>query len=193
MPLTCATLAAARAAARHPRASAPSRTSSGCAIASPRNEGKTWWPSPTMRSSCTIGRTRRRRCRWRSACARDGVRRELDDGGEQRAPVVVIDRRARRARPRDSCRWCGAFGRLLPKRGPSRCAARGAESPKRSRTLPMFAEYEIAEQLLVRDLMTDRPRTTTGDHRCSARRAELIRSASARCRSSTTTIACSAC
>ena len=39
----------------------------------------------------------------------------------------------------------------------------------------MFAEYEIPEQLLVRDLMTERPRTTTGEVPLRAAARELIR------------------
>jgi CBS domain-containing protein len=42
-------------------------------------------------------------------------------------------------------------------------------------SLPMFAEYEIAEQLLVRDLMTERPRTTTPDTPLRMAARELIR------------------
>jgi CBS domain-containing protein len=43
-------------------------------------------------------------------------------------------------------------------------------------SLPVFTEYEIADQLLVRDLMTERPRTTTGDVPLRQAARELIRS-----------------
>jgi CBS domain-containing protein len=92
---------------------------------------------------------------------RDGIRRELDDGAEQRAPVVVVVV----GPPRTAARLLQvvrAFGRLLPKEE-AIAALLDAPSPEAVVSLPMFSEYEIPEQLLVRDLMTERPRTTTPD------------------------------
>jgi CBS domain-containing protein len=104
----------------------------------------------------------------------DGVRRALDDGSEQRAPVVAVVV----GPPRHSGRLLQvvrAFGRLLP-RPEVREALLAAPSPEATATLPMFTEYEIAEQLLVRDLKTERPRTTTGDIPLKVAARELIRS-----------------
>ena len=62
-----------------------------------------------------------------------------------------------------------AFGRLLPKEDVID-ALLASPSPEAVVTLPVFAEYEIPEQLLVRDLMTER-RARHGRRVASARRA----------------------
>ena len=59
---------------------ARSPISSGSSAASRKSAVRTWWRSPIVRSCCTIAPTPRRRCRSRSACAREGVRRSLDEG-----------------------------------------------------------------------------------------------------------------
>ena len=103
-----------------------------------------------------------------------GVSRGLDDGGEQRAPVVVVVV----GPPRNAARLLQivrAFGRLLPKRDVID-ALRSAPSVEALVSLPMFLEFEIAEQLLVRDLMTDRPRTIGPDELLKRAARELIHS-----------------
>jgi len=103
-----------------------------------------------------------------------GVTRQLDDGGAQRAPVVVVVV----GPPRTAARLLQivrAFGRLLPK--PDVIAALcDAPSVESLVALPMFLEFEIAEQLLVRDLMTDRPRTIGPDELLKRAARELIHS-----------------
>lgn len=101
-----------------------------------------------------------------------GLTRPLDDGGEQRAPVVVVVVGPPRlaARLQQVVR---GFGRLLPRRD-AVDALLAAPSAEAAATLPMFAEYEIAEQLLVRDLMTDRPKTTQADVPLRVAARELI-------------------
>ena len=106
-------------------------------------------------------------------CPRESAA-SLDDGAEQRAPVVVDGRGSAAARRRDSFRWCARLGGCCreKRRSPRSLDAPSAESIV---TLPMFAEYEIPEQLLVRDLMTERPRTTTPDTPLRKAARELIR------------------
>lgn len=104
----------------------------------------------------------------------DGIRRLLDDGAEQRAPVVVVVVGPPRTAARQ-LQVVRAFGRLLPKEE-AIAALLQATSAESVVTLPLFAEYEIPDQLLVRDLMTERPRTTTGDVPLRNAARELIRS-----------------
>jgi CBS domain-containing protein len=104
----------------------------------------------------------------------NGVARGLDDGGEQRAPVVVVVV----GPPRTAARLLQivrAFGRLLPKRDVID-ALRAAPSVEALVSLPMFREFEIADELLVRDLMTDRPRTIGPDELLKRAARELIHS-----------------
>lgn len=105
---------------------------------------------------------------------RAGVRRDLDDGAEQRAPVVVVVVGPPRTAVRQ-LQVVRAFGRLLP-REEAIAALLDAPSPEAVATLPMFADFEIPDQLLVRDLMTERPRTTTGDVPLRRAARELIQS-----------------
>jgi CBS domain-containing protein len=103
-----------------------------------------------------------------------GVRRSLEDGTEQRAPVLVIVVGPPRAAAR-LLQVVRAFGRLLP-RAEVIDALLASPSPEAVVTLSVFLEYEIPEQLLVRDLMTERPRTTTGDVLLPRAARELIQS-----------------
>ncbi len=103
-----------------------------------------------------------------------GIRRPLDDGAEQRAPVVVVVVGPPRLAARQ-LQVVRGFGRLLPRRE-SLDALLDAPSAEALVTLPMFAEYEIPDQLLVRDLMTERPRTTMGEVPLRAAAKELIQS-----------------
>ena len=105
--------------------------------------------------------------------SREGVRRSIDEGAEQRAPVVVMVVGPPRSAARQ-LQVVRAFGRLLPKEE-SVAALLDAPSAESIVTLPMFSEYEIAEQILVRDLMTERPRTTTPDTPLRKAARDLIR------------------
>src|SRR5262249_12902878 len=101
-----------------------------------------------------------------------GLRRTLDDGTEQHAPVVVIvvGPPGSAARQLQVVR---ALGRLLPKQEVIDALV-ASPSPEAVVTLAAFSEYEIPEQLLVRDLMTESPRTTTGDVSLPRAARELI-------------------
>jgi CBS domain-containing protein len=103
-----------------------------------------------------------------------GVVRKFEDGTEQRAPVVVVVVGPPRLAAR-LLQVVRAFGRLLPRRE-ALDALLAAPSPEAAATLPLFEEYVIADRLLVRDLMTERPRTTTGDVPLRVAARELIRS-----------------
>ena len=105
--------------------------------------------------------------------SREGVRRSLDEGAEQRAPVVVMVVGPPRSAARE-LQVVRAFGRLLP-REEAVAALVDAPSAESIVTLPMFVECEIPEQILVRDLMTERPRTTTPDTPLRKAARELIR------------------
>ena len=106
--------------------------------------------------------------------APEGIKRPLDDGSEQRAPVAVMVVGPPRAAARQ-LQVVRGFSRLLPRREAIEAllAAPSAEAIVR---LPMFAEYQIPEQLLVRDLMTEHPRTTSPDLPLRTAAHELIRS-----------------
>ena len=106
--------------------------------------------------------------------SREGVRRSLDEGAEQRAPVVVMVVGPPRYAARQ-LQVVRAFGRLLP-REEAVAALVDAPSAESIVTLPMFVECEIPEQILVRDLMTERPRTTTPEIPLRKAARELIRS-----------------
>ena len=105
---------------------------------------------------------------------RDGVRRALEEGTEQRAPVVVVVVGPPRFAARQ-LQVVRAFGRLLPRQEALEAllAAPSAEAVAR---LPVFVEYEMPTQLLVRDLMTDRPRTITAEAPLRQAARELLRS-----------------
>jgi CBS domain-containing protein len=103
---------------------------------------------------------------------REGIRRVLDDGGEQRAPIVVVVVGPPRWAARQ-LQVVRAFSRLLPK-DELMSALLDAPSPEAVVTLPTFVEYQIPDQLLVRDLMTEHPRTTTGDRAIRIAARELI-------------------
>lgn len=103
----------------------------------------------------------------------DGVRRAPGDESEQRAPVVVVVV----APPRLAARHLQvvrAFARLLQKDDVVEAIV-SAPSAESVVSLPFFFDQEIPEQLLVRDLMTERPRTTTGDAPLRGAARELIR------------------
>ena len=105
---------------------------------------------------------------------RDGVRRALDEGAEQRAPIVVVVVGPPRFAARQ-LQVVRAFGRVLPKPEAveAMLAAPSAEAVAR---LDMFVEYEMPMQLLVRDLMTDRPRTISAEMPLRQAARELLRS-----------------
>lgn len=105
---------------------------------------------------------------------RDGVRRALDEGAEQRAPVVVVVVGPPRFAARQ-LQVVRAFGRVLPKPEAVEAllAAPSAEAVAR---LDVFVDYEMPMQLLVRDLMTDRPRTISAEMPLRQAARELLRS-----------------
>jgi CBS domain-containing protein len=105
---------------------------------------------------------------------RDGVRRQLDDGTLQRAPVVALVVGPPRLAAR-LLQVVRAFGRLLA-RAETIDALLASPSAEATAALAMFSDYEIADQILVRDLMTDRPRTTRGDLPLRQAARELIQS-----------------
>ena len=102
-----------------------------------------------------------------------GIRRVLDDGGEQRAPVLVMIIGPPRLAARQ-LQVVRAFGRLLP-RPEAVDALLDAPSAEAVTMLPIFADVDLPEQLLVRDLMTESPRTTTADVPLRVAARELIR------------------
>jgi CBS domain-containing protein len=102
-----------------------------------------------------------------------GIRRVLEDGTEQRAPIVVVVVGPPRSAARQ-LQVVRAFGRLLPKEEVIDALLASA-SPEAVVTLPVFVEYEIPEQLLVRDLMSERPRTTTAETPLRTAALELSR------------------
>jgi CBS domain-containing protein len=104
---------------------------------------------------------------------RSGIVRAVDDGVEQRAPVLtlVVGPTTAAARQFQVVR---AFGRLLANREVIDALV-DAPSAEAVVSLPLFAECDIPEQLLVRDLMTENPRTISGDVPLREAARELIR------------------
>lgn len=92
---------------------------------------------------------------------RGGITRTLEDGTTQSAPVIVVVVGPPRVAARQ-LQIVRAFSRLLAKRD-AVDALVDAPSAEAVTTLPLFAETELPEELLVRDLMTERPRTTRGN------------------------------
>jgi CBS domain-containing protein len=90
-----------------------------------------------------------------------GVRRKLEDGTEQRAPVVIVVVGPPRAAARQF-QVVRGFGRLLAREDVLE-ALLASPSAEAITSLAAFREFELPEQLLVRDLMTERPRTTDPD------------------------------
>jgi len=90
-----------------------------------------------------------------------GVRRKLEDGTEQRVPVVIVVVGPPRAAARQF-QVVRGFGRLLARDDVIE-ALLASPSAEAVATLAAFREFELPEQLLVRDLMTERPRTTDPD------------------------------
>ena len=90
-----------------------------------------------------------------------GVRRKLEDGTEQRVPVVIVVVGPPRAAARQF-QVVRGFGRLLARDDVIE-ALLASPSAEAVAALAAFREFELPEQLLVRDLMTERPRTTDPD------------------------------
>lgn len=103
---------------------------------------------------------------------RDGIRRVLAEETSQNAPVVVVVVGPPRLAARQ-LQVVRAFGRLLAKRE-SIDALIDAQSPEAVVRLPMLVEHDLPEQLLVRDLMTERARTTKADVPLRTAARELI-------------------
>jgi CBS domain-containing protein len=101
------------------------------------------------------------------------IRRELRDGESQRARVILIVV----APPRQAARYfqiVRGFARVLSKAG-SVERVLAVDSPDAVASLSLFEEYQLPEQLTVRDLMTERPRTTHPDVPLRDAAREMIR------------------
>jgi CBS domain-containing protein len=103
----------------------------------------------------------------------DGVRRGADES-DIRAPVIVVVVGPPRLAARQ-LQIVRAFGRLLIRRE-AIDALTAAASPEAVATLDVFRDHELPEQLLVRDIMTERPRTTRADTPLRQAAVELVRS-----------------
>lgn len=103
---------------------------------------------------------------------RAGIRRALDEQTAQQASVVVVVVGPPRLAARQ-LQVVRALGRLLAKRE-SIDALLDAQSPESVVRLPMLVEHDLPEQLLVRDLMTERARTTRPDVPLRTAARELI-------------------
>ena len=93
--------------------------------------------------------------------AQTALRRELEGGEAQAARIVLLIV----APPRQAGRYLqlvGAFARALSSTTVLQ-AILAAESPDALARLPELRQFELPEQLTVRDVMTDRPRTTPPD------------------------------
>lgn len=105
---------------------------------------------------------------------REGILRTIDEATSQRAPVLVIVVGPPRLAARQ-LQVVRALGRVLAKRE-SIDALLDAQSPEALVRLPMLVEQDLPEQLLVRDLMTERARTTKPDVPLRHAARELISS-----------------
>ena len=105
---------------------------------------------------------------------RSGIRRMVAEETSQQAPVVAVVVGPPRLAARQ-LQIVRALGRLLAK--PETIdALLDAQSPEALARLPMLVEHDLPEQLLVRDLMTERARTTKVDVPLRAAARELISS-----------------
>ncbi|HEY6829594.1 MAG TPA: CBS domain-containing protein [Gemmatimonadaceae bacterium] len=103
---------------------------------------------------------------------RSGIRRMVAEETSQQAPVVAVVVGPPRLAARQ-LQVVRALGRLLAK--PETIdALLDAQSPEALVRLPMLVEHDLPEQLLVRDLMTERARTTKVDVPLRAAARELI-------------------
>lgn len=106
--------------------------------------------------------------------AGEAIRRDDADEGGPRARVVLLVVAPPPLTGRH-LQVVRGFARVLSRDGSVEqleCAASAEECAQ----LPLFAEYDLAEQLTVRDLMTDRPRTTGPDVPLRTAAQEMIRS-----------------
>ncbi|NUS98431.1 MAG: CBS domain-containing protein [Gemmatimonadaceae bacterium] len=105
--------------------------------------------------------------------ARAPICRELGDEGMQCARIVLLIA----APPRMAARYLqlvGALARLLSK--PEMVQeVLAADDARALAALPAFRDVELPEQLLVRDIMTDRPRFITADLLARDAAREMIR------------------
>jgi CBS domain-containing protein/mannitol/fructose-specific phosphotransferase system IIA component (Ntr-type) len=105
--------------------------------------------------------------------APSAVRRDIGGGEEQRARVVLLVV----APPRMAGRYLqvvGAFARLLS-RDDVVAELVAAASPDAAAALPAFAGYELTEQLTVREIMTERPRTVKAEVPLRDAASEMVR------------------
>ncbi|HEX5436855.1 MAG TPA: CBS domain-containing protein [Gemmatimonadaceae bacterium] len=100
--------------------------------------------------------------------------RVLGETEQQTARIVLL----LLAPPRAAARYLqvlGAFVRLLSKPAVVE-EFLAAETPEALVALPVLQEYELPEQLAVRDIMTERPRTATPDTLLREAAREMVRS-----------------
>jgi CBS domain-containing protein len=105
--------------------------------------------------------------------ARTPICRELGDGDEQCAHIVLLVA----APPRMAGRYLqlvGALARLLS-RPETVDAVLAAPNGAALAGLPAFRDSELPEQLLVRDIMTERPRSTTAEMVAKDAAREMVR------------------
>ena len=105
--------------------------------------------------------------------APEPICRELGDGDEQCARIVLLVA----APPRMAVRYLqlvGALARLLS-RADIVEAVLAAPDAAALAALPAFRDAELPEQLLVRDIMTERPRSTTPETVAKDAAKEMVR------------------
>jgi CBS domain-containing protein/mannitol/fructose-specific phosphotransferase system IIA component (Ntr-type) len=105
--------------------------------------------------------------------ASDPIERALGEGDAQRARIVLLVA----APPRQAARYLqvvGAFARVLAKPDAVDQIA-GARDAQALSTLPLLSDYRIPEQLAVRDVMTDRPRSISPDIPLATAARDLVR------------------
>ncbi len=101
------------------------------------------------------------------------IERSLGDGDAQRARIVLLIA----APPKQAARYLqvvGAFARLLtkPENVEMVLAAPDADALA---DLPLLRDYRLPEQLAVRDVMTDRPRSIAADIALATAARDLVR------------------
>ncbi|HEX2781009.1 MAG TPA: CBS domain-containing protein [Gemmatimonadaceae bacterium] len=105
--------------------------------------------------------------------ARAPICRELGDEGEQCARIVLLVA----APPRMAARYLqlvGALARLLSRSETVEAVLAAANAPALA-ALPAFRDTELPEQLLVRDIMTDSPRSIAADTPARDAAREMVR------------------
>lgn len=101
------------------------------------------------------------------------IERSLGEGDAQQARIVLLIA----APPRQAARYLqvvGAFARLLA-RPENVEMVLAAPDPASLASLPLLREYKLPEQLAVRDVMSDRPRSISADIPLATAARDLVR------------------